>query len=77
MHTQTIHAIEDGEQVTRRVVEYDGEEYEFDVDLDAAEDADEDGHSFEGDRNDVPTQVEDALTEFGAGPSSTADGGEN
>lgn len=74
MQSRTIHRNdEDGEQVTEREITHAGETYRFRVDLDAADDETADGHEYEGDRDDVPREVEKALTEFGAGPRGGAD----
>lgn len=70
MDIQTIHTNENGTQETRRVVQHGAVEYEFRVDLDATEDPDADGHEYLGDdRDNVPAAVENALTEYGAGPA--------
>jgi hypothetical protein len=73
--TQTQHYNDDGEQVTEREVRTQGDTYRFEVDLDA--DDQEDGHTYQdGDRGDVPEEVEQALREFGAGAPRPVAGGE-
>lgn len=69
MQVHTEHSKDErGIQETERVVEHDGEEYRFAVDLDAAGE-ERDGHRLVGDRDrgDVPAEVEQALGETGAG----------
>ncbi len=74
METRTIHEKDErGDQRTVREVDHDGETYRFEVDLDAADDDEADGHEYDGDRAAVPAEVEQALGEFGAGASPAPD----
>jgi hypothetical protein len=71
--TRTSHYNDDGEQVTEREVTHEGETYRFEVDLDEADSTD-DGHTYlDGDRSEVPDEVEAALREFGAGEEPTTE----
>lgn len=75
MHTSTIHRNDaDGNQETIRKVVFDGETYEFAVDLEAAEDPAVDGHEYTDD-GEVPVEVREELAHFGAG--AAVEGGEN
>lgn len=75
METRTIHETDErGEQVTRREVLHQGETYEFEVDLSAGEEEGRDGHIYDGDRSEVPAEVEQALGEFGAGATTDTSG---
>lgn len=67
MQTRTIHRNDaDGNQETIREVVFDGDSYEFAVDLEAADTRTEDGHEYLGD-GEVPTEVREELARFGAG----------